>query len=72
MPNAIPPGLDESRLAMLVEHFYDKMRVDPLLGPVFNPPIDDWDAHKVLMTQGLLTPCHMVAPAVLCPQGKEK
>ena len=26
------------------------MRADPLLGPVFNPRVDDWDAHKVLMT----------------------
>lgn len=49
MPN-IPARLDESRLAMLVDRFYDKVRVDPLLGPVFNPVVDDWDAHKVLMT----------------------
>ena len=45
-----PANLDESRLAMLVDRFYDEVRVDPLLGPVFNPVVDDWDAHKVLMT----------------------
>jgi hemoglobin len=50
MPNAIPATLDESRLAALVDRFYDKVRADPLLGPVFNPLVDDWDAHKVLMT----------------------
>lgn len=50
MPNAIPANLDEARLATLVERFYDKVRIDPLLGPVFNPRVDDWDAHKVLMT----------------------
>jgi hemoglobin len=50
MPNAIPPTLDESRLTTLVDRFYDKVRIDPLLGPVFNPRVDDWDAHKVLMT----------------------
>ena len=50
MPNAIPATLDETRLATLVDRFYDKVRADPLLGPVFNPRIDDWDAHKVLMT----------------------
>ncbi|MGH8192276.1 MAG: group III truncated hemoglobin [Rhodanobacteraceae bacterium] len=50
MQNAIPASLDESRLAALVERFYDKVRSDPLLGPVFNPVVDDWEAHKVLMT----------------------
>jgi len=42
--------LDESRIATLVNCFYDKVRADPLLGPVFNPVVEDWDAHKVLMT----------------------
>lgn len=50
MSNAIPANLDEARLATLVDRFYDKVRVDPLLGPVFNPLVEDWDAHKVLMT----------------------
>lgn len=47
---SIPPHLDEAQLAKLVDRFYEKVRVDPLLGPVFAPRIDDWDAHKVLMT----------------------
>lgn len=50
MPNPYPASLDEARLATLVARFYDKVRADPLLGPVFNPLVDDWDAHKVLMT----------------------
>lgn len=50
MPYAVPANLDEARVATLVERFYDKVRIDPLLGPVFNPLVDDWDAHKVLMT----------------------
>lgn len=50
MPNTVPANLDESQLAELVSHFYDKVRMDALLGPVFNPLVDDWDAHKVLMT----------------------
>lgn len=50
MSAAIPANLDEARLAALVDRFYDKVRVDPLLGPVFNPLVGDWDAHKVLMT----------------------
>ena len=48
--NALPANLDESRIAALVDRFYDTVRADPLLGPVFNPRVDDWDAHKVLMT----------------------
>ena len=48
MPN-IAANLDESRLATLVGRFYDKVRADPLLGPVFNPVVEDWGAHKVLM-----------------------
>lgn len=50
MPNTIPANLDEARLATLVDRFYEKVRTDPLLGPVFNPRIDDWDAHKALVT----------------------
>ena len=47
---AIPSDPGEAQLAMLVDRFYDKVRVDPLLGPVFAPRVDDWDAHKALMT----------------------
>lgn len=50
MPNPYPARLDETGIATQVGRFYDKVRVDPLLGPVFNPLVDDWDAHKVLMT----------------------
>jgi hemoglobin len=50
MANTLPANLDESRLALLVDRFYDKVRVDPLLGPVFDTRIVDWNAHKALMT----------------------
>ncbi|MGH8214716.1 MAG: group III truncated hemoglobin [Rhodanobacteraceae bacterium] len=50
MSQPMPATLDESQLAILVDRFYDRVRVDPLLGPVFNRVVDDWDAHKVLMT----------------------
>lgn len=49
MPN-VPANLDGSRLATLVGRFYDKVRADPLLGAVFDPVVEDWDAHKALMT----------------------
>lgn len=50
MPQSIPASLDENQLATLVDRFYDKVRADALLGPVFDPRVDDWDTHKVLMT----------------------
>ncbi len=50
MPNGIPERLDEAQLVELVDRFYDKARIDPLLGPVFGTVVEDWDAHKVLMT----------------------
>ncbi len=43
-------SLDEARVAVLVDRFYDKVRADPMLGPVFNALVDDWDEHKRLLT----------------------
>ncbi|NZA28540.1 group III truncated hemoglobin [Luteimonas sp. SJ-92] len=41
------PGRDE--ITRLVDRFYDKVRRDPLLGPVFAPAVSDWDAHKATL-----------------------
>lgn len=32
-------------IAAVVDHFYDRVRSDPALGPVFNGAIADWDDH---------------------------
>lgn len=45
-----PDTLDEAALALLVDRFYDKVRRDPMLGPVFNAVVHDWDQHKRLLT----------------------
>ena len=45
-----PAALDESLLATLVDHFYEKVRRDPDIGPIFNAAVDDWDEHKRLLT----------------------
>jgi hemoglobin len=37
--------ITEPAIAMLVARFYSKARRDPLIGPVFNDTIEDWDAH---------------------------
>jgi hemoglobin len=38
-------GIDEAMIARLVHHFYDRVREDPLLGPVFETRIADWGPH---------------------------
>ena len=38
--------LDRSSLTRLVHEFYDEVRADPVIGPVFNNAIGDhWDEH---------------------------
>lgn len=38
-------GIDETMIARLVDGFYDRVRADPLIGPVFNDRISDWGPH---------------------------
>jgi len=35
---------------LLVIRFYEKIRKDIILGPIFNSIIDDWEAHFELLT----------------------
>lgn len=37
--------ITELAIAALVERFYFKARRDPMIGPVFNAAVEDWDAH---------------------------
>jgi hemoglobin len=37
--------IDEAALKQLVESFYDRVRADRLIGPVFNDAIADWPDH---------------------------
>lgn len=43
-------GLTEQHLATLVDRFYEQVRLDPELGPVFNAAIHDWPEHKRMLT----------------------
>jgi hemoglobin len=38
-------GVDEDVIERLVRAFYGKVRNHPVLGPVFNARIDDWELH---------------------------
>lgn len=44
-------GLDEDLLRQLVHRFYDKVRTDPLLGPIFAARIVDWTPHLERMVE---------------------
>lgn len=38
-------GITEAMIKTLVHAFYARVRLDPLLGPIFNRAIEDWDTH---------------------------
>lgn len=44
-------GLDDAVLTRLVHGFYDRVRADPLLGPVFADHITDWPPHLEKMVE---------------------
>lgn len=39
----------EEEITTLVHEFYDAVREDPMLGPIFNQHVHDWDAHLVTL-----------------------
>lgn len=38
-------SITEPAIASLVNSFYAKARRDPVIGPVFNAAVEDWDEH---------------------------
>ena len=42
---ASEPTVSEEDIAVLVPTFYDRVRKDPLLGPIFDGAISDWPHH---------------------------
>ncbi len=50
-PNPKAPGVavgvTEPMIEKLVHTFYARVRRDPLIGPIFNAAIADWDTHLV-------------------------
>lgn len=60
-------GLNQSMLRQFVHCFYDKVRTDPDLGPVFATRIQDWPRHLERMVSfwssvALMTGCYHGAP----------
>jgi len=44
-------GIDEEMIANLVQTFYDRVRDDTLIGPVFEERVSDWKSHLQQMCQ---------------------
>jgi len=78
-------GLDEPRLAALVNRFYLRVRADTLLGPLFNRAIGDWPEHlgklaafwsSVMLTSGRYKgqplPAHLRHQAEITPEMFER
>jgi hemoglobin len=42
-------GIDDAMIERLVRAFYDKVRVDPVLAPIFDARIQDWEPHLAQM-----------------------
>jgi len=48
MSNNLPP-LDQALIEQVVEAFYGRIRVDPMLGPIFEEHVKDWSHHLPAM-----------------------
>jgi hemoglobin len=42
-------GIDETMIDRLVREFYSRARRDPLIGPIFEREVRDWEAHFTRM-----------------------
>lgn len=47
----LPVGIDGPMIGQVVRTFYDLVRRDPMLGPIFNPRIEDWPAHEAKISR---------------------
>jgi hemoglobin len=43
-------GIDEAMIERLVRSFYTRARRDPLIGPIFESKVEDWEAHFSKLT----------------------
>lgn len=45
----IHPRISAEEISNLVDRFYEKVRLDPEIGPVFNEAVEDWPTHLSLL-----------------------
>lgn len=43
--------ITRSDIELLVNAFYERVREDAILGPIFNPAVHDWDEHKATLVK---------------------
>lgn len=44
-PGIAHPAVDDASIGLLVRTFYGRARLDPVIGPVFEAAVADWDDH---------------------------
>jgi len=49
MADAFACGIDDTLISQLVERFYEAVRQDDLLGPIFAKHVQDWPLHLARM-----------------------
>jgi hemoglobin len=49
MADALACGIDDAFISDLVEQFYERIRADEMLGPIFGKKITDWPCHLARM-----------------------
>ncbi len=49
MADALACGIDDAFISQLVEQFYDAIRADDMLGPIFGAKVNDWPHHLARM-----------------------
>jgi len=62
-------GIDEAMIERLVRTFYGRARLDPLIGPIFENKVRDWDKHLSRMcafwsSVALMSGCYHGQPMV--------
>lgn len=45
------PLITQIEISSLVDAFYAKVQLDPVIGPIFNEAIEDWQAHLRLLKE---------------------
>lgn len=48
-PMQIEHQISAQEISNLVDRFYAKVRLDPVIGPIFNAAIEDWPAHLSIL-----------------------
>lgn len=45
------PQVTQEEIGRLVDAFYARVQVDPVIGPIFNEQVEDWPAHLALLKE---------------------